>query len=231
MLLRSCWPGSSRRRRHRRAARPAAAAAGQRGLARGPAAAVRGRRHRGAGRARAARSGCSGDRAQRIAGAAGPGRRQPGLAAGDQALERPRPPVLVGHHLPVRRLPGVRAGLDLRQPSRRGRHRRRPAAVALRAVRGAAGLRVPVGDLRRAGLGALAPADEPARAGPRARRRAAVRQPARARAQRAAGHGHRDAALAAPARLPALRDHRDRRQHRRRGAVAPGRGVVRSGTA
>ena len=61
----------------------------------------------------------------------------------------------------------------------------------------------------------------------RPRQRAAHGQPARPGAQRAAGDGHRDAALAAAAGLPALRDHPDRRQHRRRVAVAPGGGVVR----
>jgi hypothetical protein len=45
-------------------------------------------------------------------------------------------------------------------------------------------------------------------------RRASVYQPARARSQRAARHGHRDAAVTAATRLPPVRGHRDRRQHR-----------------
>jgi hypothetical protein len=49
-----------------------------------------------------------------------------------------------------------------------------------------------------------------------------LRQPARARAQRAAGDGQADAPLAAAPELPAVRDRGDRRQHRRRVTLAPG---------
>ena len=45
---------------------------------------------------------------------------------------------------------------------RRRQYGRRPAAVAARVVRRDPGLRLPVGDLRRAGIRALAPAAEPA---------------------------------------------------------------------
>ncbi len=57
---------------------------------------------------------------------------------------------------------------------------------------------------------------------------AAPRQPARAGAQRAAGDGHRHPAGPAAQRLPAVRGHPHRRQHRRRVPVAPGRGLVRA---
>ena len=47
-------------------------------------------------------------------------------------------PVLGVEHLPVRRLPGLRARVDLRQPPRPGQHGRRRAALAARGVRGPA---------------------------------------------------------------------------------------------
>ena len=204
-----------------------------RGVACDPPVRFRGGRHGGAGRARGGGDAAArGDRAQHDRRRGRPGRREPGLAAGDPAVERPRPPVLGDQHLPVRRLPGLRSGLDLLQPSRPGEHGRRAAAVVLRGVRRDPGLRLPVGDLRRHRLGDLAPADRARhdRADAR-RRRAPVRQPARPGAQRAAGHGHRHAPLAAAPRLPALRGHPDRRQHRRRGPVAAGRGAGARGTA
>src|SRR5689334_15725008 len=43
----------------------------------------------------------------------GRGVRQPDLAAGDAAVERPRPPGLGIHRVPLHRLPRVRAGLDV----------------------------------------------------------------------------------------------------------------------
>ena len=139
-----------------------------------------------------------------------------------------RAPVLVLQRLPVRRLPGVRAEMDLREPPRPGEHGRRRAALGARGVRGPAVLRLPVGDLRRAGHRGLAAPHHPV---PPAARcggaRSPVREPACPGAQRAAGHGHRDAPPPAPAGLSALRGHPDRRQHRRREAVAAGRGMVR----
>ena len=106
----------------------------------------------------------------------------------------------------------------------------RAAAVALRAVRRDPGQRLPVGDLRRDRLGDLATGGSrrATTAQLPAARRAPVRQPARPGAQRAAGHGHRHAPLAGAPRLPALRDHPDRRQHRRREPVAAGRGLVQA---
>ena len=107
-------------------------------------------------------------------------------------------------------------------------HGRRSAALAARGLRRRAVLRVPVGDLRRARHRALGAADHADHQAVRPRQRTAHGQPARPGAQRAAGDGHRHAALAAAARLSALRDHPDRRQHRRRGAMAPGGGLVRA---
>ncbi len=99
-------------------------------------------------------------------------------------------------------------------------------AVGAGVLRRGAGLRVPVGAVRRARHRTVAPADHPGDAARGAARRPAVREPARAGPQRAAGHGDRDADLAAAARLPELRGRRHRRQHRRRGAVAAGRRLV-----
>ena len=119
--------------------------------------------------------------------------------------------------------------VDLRQPSRAGQHRRRPAAVAAsrsspRCCPALTCGRSATRSARRHWRRRIAPTTAAARAV----QRAADDQPARAGAQRAAGHGHRHAALAAPHGLPALRGHPDRRQHRRRGPVAAGRGLVRS---
>ena len=104
------------------------------------------------------------------------------------------------------------------------------AAVGPRGVRRDDGVRLPVGDLRRARNRALGRRVTPRATFDVPEAEPAVRQPARARPQRAARHGDRHAALAAAARLPALRDHPDRRQHRRRGALAAGRGTGAAGT-
>ena len=154
------------------------------------------------------------------------GRDEPAVAAGDPALERPRPPVLGRQPVPVRLVPGLHPAVDADQRPRRLRHRRRPGAVGAGAARRGAGLRVPLGALRRARHRAVAPADHPGDAAGGAARRPAVREPARAGPQRAAGHGDRDADLAAAAGLPELRGRGHRRQHRRRGTVAAGRRLV-----
>ncbi len=73
----------------------------------------------------------------------------------------------------------------------------------------------------------MAQADHPADAAARRRPRPAHGQPARPGPQRAAGHGQGHAPVAAAPGLPALRDRGDRRQHRRRAVVAPGRTMVR----
>ena len=93
---------------------------------------------------------------------------QPVVAAGHPTVERAGAPDLGGHVLPVRRVPGVHARLDVRQPSRRPGHGRWRPALAARGVRRAAGLCVPVGAVRRAGEPALGPPDP--RRGTRRRR-------------------------------------------------------------
>ena len=184
-----------------------------------------GRAGRGGGRRPAA---ARGDRAQPGGRGRGRGGRQPDLAAGDQALVGPRSSVLGLGRVPVRRVPGLRDRVDLPQQPRAVQHRGRCAALGARGLRRRAELRVPLGTLRRAGHPALAAADHAQDQAVRAGQRAPHGQPARPGAQRAAGHGHRNAALPAPPGLPALRDHPDRRQHRRRGPLAAGGGLVRA---
>src|SRR5205814_5926473 len=72
------------------------------------------------------------------------------VAAGDQAVERPRPPVLGVERVHVRGVPGVRVAVDVRQPPRLLQYRRWAAAVGARSRRGRARLRLPVGTVRRA---------------------------------------------------------------------------------
>ena len=161
-------------------------------LARVPAIRLRHRRYCGAGRrSSSARCSSSATPAPGRSMARRACRRQPGLAAGDPAVERARPPVLVVDDLPVRGLSGVRAGVDLRQPSRPGGHGRRTAAVVTRAVRRACSPALTCGrsatrSARSTGAGVSRP--EPRRC---ADERPADGQPARASPQRAAGHGDR----------------------------------------
>jgi hypothetical protein len=101
-------------------------------------------------------------------------------------VERQGAPVLGVEHLPVRHLPGVRAGLDVRQSPGRREHDRRAAAVGVRGPGGDHGLRLPVGDLRRARHRALDQAGDTAGQVRRRDGRPADDQPARAGSQRTA---------------------------------------------
>ena len=130
-----------------------------------------------------------------------PGRDEPAVAAGDPALERPRAPVLGGDAVPVRRATWssccewtFASGLGVLGTAGGA------AAVGARGCSPRCSAGAYLWELCDAlGTRALAAADHAGR-----RRRAgadpdapAVRQPARAGAQRAAGHGDRDADLAA----------------------------------
>ena len=130
--------------------------------------------------------------------------------------------------LPVRRVPGVRAATG-RSTATSGAAGTAGGLLLwlFEVFAAAAGLRLPVGDLRRAGLRALAPAGQPGGAAPVPDGElpfVSLHVPA---------HNEppdmviETLTLAGPAGLPALRDRGHRRQHRRRGAVAAGPGLVR----
>jgi hypothetical protein len=133
---------------------------------------------------------------------------QRGLAAGDPALVRPGPPDLGLQPVPVPGLPGVHPAVDCLKWTVVARSAGRPAAVGVRGHRRPDGGGLPLGAVRRprqrvlAAPGHAEPVEPAGRREPGARRRPAVRQPARAGPQRAAGDGHRDPAVVAASESP-----------------------------